>query len=277
MRRPLAVLALSLAAAFAIAAVPTAASAASAASAAPDLAAANFAWVNALRAAAGLNALQEQAWAQDVAQAHTLDMATQGNLFHNMTGYMGPGHAAMGASFLGENVGTGSNLDYTQSLLLASPGHMANILNPRFNYVGVAAAVDAGGVVWITEDFAEIHAGAGPAPAAVANAVAPKVVASPQAAAAPTPASKPAAAAPKAVASPTPAGTRAVVAPKAVASTVATPSAAASPLAPVRAEAVRMTVGAAPTGHTAPVAYALLAIAGVTFPLGLGYAISRRI
>lgn len=279
MRRTLGMLALSLVAAFSTVAVPGIASAAAAATAAPDLAATNVGWLNSLRVSAGLSTLQQQGWAQEVAQAHSLDMAIQDNLFHNMTGYMDLGRTAMGASYLGENVGMGSSLDYTQSLLLASPLHMANILNPRFNYVGVAAAVDTSGEVWLTEDFAQIAGPSAPAPpAAMTKALTPAKALSP--ATAPAPAARPAASRP-AVVAPRPAADGAKPAARAAGSPVASPAAgrtaATSPLAPVRTEALRLSGGAAPTGRMATILYAALVAVGFTFPLGLGYAISRRL
>ncbi|HWD09755.1 MAG TPA: CAP domain-containing protein, partial [Actinomycetota bacterium] len=120
-------------------------------------AAANFDWINALRVAAGAPAVQMQSWAAGVAQAHSLDMAAQGLLFHNISGYMDEGHAAMDSVYLGENVAMGTNLSYAEAAIQASPPHMAILLDPKYNYVGVGAAIDATGQVWITEDFAEIN------------------------------------------------------------------------------------------------------------------------
>src|SRR5712691_8897388 len=88
-----------------------------------------------------------------VAQTHSVDMAYGGTIYHNMTGYISVGRSDMGASFLGENVAMGTSIDYAQSALINSPAHRQNILDPRFNYVGIGAATDAAGQVYITEDF----------------------------------------------------------------------------------------------------------------------------
>lgn len=241
------------------------------------LAAADFAWVNQQRAAAGVAPLQVQPWAASTAAAHSVDMANSGTIYHNMTGYMAVGHGAMGATFLGENVAMGTNIDYAQSALINSPPHRQNILDPRFNYLGVGAATDANGQVYLTEDFAQIGGGAAPAPQPVAAASPKPVVTTP--APAPKPvvvhtaapvAVKPVAAtqvAPKPAVAPTPTSVPTSV--------PATP--AASPAKTQAAPAVTMTL----TGQTRPTnrsATLLLGIAGVlaaAFALGLGFVITR--
>lgn len=192
-------------------------------------AATNFAWLNALRVASGAPAVVVQSWAAGVAQTHSLDMANQGSLFHNITGYIDTGHAAMNAVFLGENVAEGTNLSYAQAALLASPPHMAILLDPKYNYVGVGAATDASGQVWVTEDFAEIT---GSAPATKATTAA-AVPASTLSATAAKPAAKPATPKP-ATTSPKPAATTAPKAP-----VPATPvPATVTPATPTQATAV---------------------------------------
>ena len=94
------------------------------------LAAADFAWVNAQRAASGIAPLQVQSWAAGVAAQHSVDMASQGTIFHNMTGYMDVGRSAMHATYLGENVAMGTDINYAESALINSPPHRANILDP---------------------------------------------------------------------------------------------------------------------------------------------------
>lgn len=53
---------------------------------------------------------------------------------------------------LGENVGVGGTVPSLHSAFMASPGHRANILLPRFDYVGVGTASD-GGRLWVTVIF----------------------------------------------------------------------------------------------------------------------------
>jgi hypothetical protein len=247
----------------------------------PVTAAADFAWVNMLRAAHGVAPLQVQTWAQDVAQQHSIDMANSDTLYHNMTGYMDAGRSAMNAAFLGENVAMGTTIDYAQNALLNSPPHMQNILDPRFDHVGVGAATDASGQVWITEDFAEIAAAAPPAPAP-APAPKPVTVAPPT----PKPAvvvtqpviAKPVAAAP---AAPAPSPSPPAPAPAAVATPVVTASpspAAKNPAATIpaaTAAAMHLATSPATANKGALVLDTALGVLGAVFALGLGFQITR--
>jgi hypothetical protein len=125
--------------------------------------------LNAERAAAGLGALALQPWASSVARAHAKEMAAARDIWHNHTGYLDIAKLAIGASLTGENVAEAGTLDEADSLLTNSAPHRANILYPYFNSVGIGAALDAAGYVYVTQDFVTIN----PAPVAkVAAAVA---------------------------------------------------------------------------------------------------------
>lgn len=54
-----------------------------------------------------------------------------------------------------ENIAMAGNLAETHSLLMQSPPHRANILNPQFNSVGLAI-VQSGALTYVTEDFAHV-------------------------------------------------------------------------------------------------------------------------
>jgi uncharacterized protein YkwD len=45
------------------------------------------------------------------------------------------------------------NVNYGHQALMNSPGHRANILEPRFTKIGVGVYQDAGGQFWVTEMF----------------------------------------------------------------------------------------------------------------------------
>lgn len=233
-------------------------------------AAANFAWINNLRVGAGLQTVQIQPWAENEAQNWSLAMASSGVLSHDMAGYMAQGRSAMSASYLGQNVGWGSTLDTTQSLLQASPGHMAILMDPRYNYVGVGAATDSQGQVWVTEDFAEIGATApAPAPKPVAPAPAPKpaAVAKPAPAPAPKPVvvAKPALA-PAAVSSPFPVPTFTPV-------PVVTQAPITAPRVATKLSqqgSVKLAAHKVPLDKTATLLWMALALVGSLVALGLG-------
>ncbi|TMK44592.1 MAG: CAP domain-containing protein, partial [Actinobacteria bacterium] len=156
-----------------------------------DLEAQMLSLLNAEREAAGVAPLQQQPWAHSIAREHSQEMAGAGNIWHNMTGYMDQGHQMLGATYLGENVSMDSSVEANDARLFASPGHHENIVDPRFNYVGVGIAVDANNWVYVTEDFSQIPHGV------VAQAVKPAATPAPA-----PPASEPAA--PPAVPAPAP-------------------------------------------------------------------------
>jgi uncharacterized protein YkwD len=55
----------------------------------------------------------------------------------------------------GENVAAGQpGCASVMDAWMNSPGHMANIVNPGFTHIGVAAAVNSAGVVYWTMDLA---------------------------------------------------------------------------------------------------------------------------
>jgi hypothetical protein len=157
--------------------------------------------LNAERAAGGLAALAVQPWASSVARAHSQEMAGARDIWHNHTGYLDIARQAIGAYLTGENVAEAGTLDETDSLLMNSPPHRANILYPAFNYVGIGVALDAAGYVYVTQDFVTIRrAPAVVAAARTASPAAPAVAAAPRVAAATVPARLPA------IAKPVPAG-----------------------------------------------------------------------
>jgi uncharacterized protein YkwD len=195
-----------------------------------DLEAQMLSLLNGEREAAGVAPLQDQPWAQSIAREHSQEMAAAGNIWHNMTGYMDQGHQVLGATYLGENVSMDHSLEANDARLFASPGHHQNIVDPRFNYVGIGVALDANNWVYVTEDFSQIPHGMvaqairpaaipAPAPAAPRPAAPPPVAApapapprpaapalSPQAAAPPAPAPPAPAVSAPTVAAPAPAG-----------------------------------------------------------------------
>ena len=165
--------------------------------------------LNAERTAGGLGALKLRPWASSVARAHSQEMAGARDIWHNHTGYLDIARQAIGAYLTGENVAEAGTLDETDSLLMNSPPHRANILYPAFNYVGIGVALDAAGYVYVTQDFVTIRpapAAADPTPAIAKPVPAVKAIAAaprppPPTAAAPVPSLSPLAASPVAVTS----------------------------------------------------------------------------
>src|SRR5439155_15212683 len=99
--------------------------------------------INAERAAAGVGAVEEIGWAHSVARQHSQDMAAAGDIWHNIAGFMAQGRAAMGASYLGENVSMDSTLAAGDALLYSDIPHRNITLDGRFNSVGLGIALDS--------------------------------------------------------------------------------------------------------------------------------------
>lgn len=120
-----------------------------------------LALLNEARKAALVAPLKEHPGLSEVAAAHSRDMVESG-----FFGHVSPknGDAASrvrrkGLAFLliAENLGRGSNADEVHAMLLDSPGHRANALDPNLGYVGIGVVIDKrGGLSQIvaTEEFA---------------------------------------------------------------------------------------------------------------------------
>jgi uncharacterized protein YkwD len=108
-----------------------------------------FDMLNAYRASHGVPKLSPASDAMAKAQSHAQAMAASHSLFHSsLTSGIAPGWY-----ILGENIGEGPSIDSIEAALIASSPHRANMLNSRFNQVGVGVAQSADGLLWITEDF----------------------------------------------------------------------------------------------------------------------------
>lgn len=53
---------------------------------------------------------------------------------------------------LGENVGVGGNVSGLHQAFVDSPGHLRNLLDPAYRYIGVGV-VHANGRMWVVHDF----------------------------------------------------------------------------------------------------------------------------
>jgi uncharacterized protein YkwD len=81
------------------------------------------------------------------AHAHAADMASHEFLFHTRNFSV-----VCCWSRIGENIAFNSTVRRAHRALMASPGHRANILDPRMRRVGVGI-VERGGELWVTEVF----------------------------------------------------------------------------------------------------------------------------
>ena len=87
-----------------------------------------------------------------IARRHSARMASSGTIYHN-------GNLANEApgdwQSLGENVGMGPTCDDIHNAFMNSASHRKNILDPKFNFVGVGVVTASDGTLYVTEVFME--------------------------------------------------------------------------------------------------------------------------
>jgi uncharacterized protein YkwD len=127
--------------------VPAAAVVTAAPSAAGDIAART----NSVRSSRGVPALAREASLDSAAAGWARELATSGVLRHSTLPQQLLGKPW---STVGENVGFGATSVVIHDALVNSAGHLANIVSPSFTRLGVGAAVDVNGRLWVVELFA---------------------------------------------------------------------------------------------------------------------------
>ena len=152
------------------------------------------AMINNLRTAHGLNALAVDSHLTSQARHWADVMAADDQLKHagDLSAGMAPGW-----DLLGENVGvhTIHDLNALFQAFVASPHHLENLLDPRFEYVGVGVTITPSGKVWTTHRFMSVPTPAPappPAPAPTAPPAPATTAPPPPPPPAPTPAAAPA-------------------------------------------------------------------------------------
>ncbi|MEZ5409287.1 MAG: CAP domain-containing protein [Acidimicrobiales bacterium] len=129
----------------------------------PDDEATFVALINNLRTSRGLNALVVDPELTAQARRWTDVMAADDQLKH-------AGDLSSGIStrwdLLGENVGvhTVHDINGLFQAFVASPHHLENLLDPRFEYVGVGVTITPSGKVWTTHRFMSAPPAPAPAP-----------------------------------------------------------------------------------------------------------------
>ena len=120
-------------------------------SAAPSAASDIAARTNSVRAGRGVAALGRDASLDSAAAGWARELATSGVLRHSNLPQQLLGKPW---STVGENVGFGATSAAIHDALVNSAGHLANIVSPSFTRLGVGAAVDVNGRLWVVELFA---------------------------------------------------------------------------------------------------------------------------
>lgn len=135
--------------------------------------------VNSVRAQNGLAPLQVHPELTSVARGWADNMASAGGISHNPN--LGSQVSAPWV-LLGENVGTGYDVDTLMQAFVDSPTHYRNLVESRYGWIGVGVTWGTDGRMYTAHTFMQLSGERAPAPA---PSVAP-------AAAAPAPAAAPA-------------------------------------------------------------------------------------
>jgi uncharacterized protein YkwD len=110
--------------------------------------------VNDLRQEAGLRTLRSCAALDRAAAAHAEAMAASKVFSHTGPDGSTPGQRARSSGYrssaVGENLAVGyPDLPQVLAAWLESPGHRANLLDPRHRHIGVASVPSADGIYWV--------------------------------------------------------------------------------------------------------------------------------
>ena len=122
--------------------------------------------INVERANAGLPALSFDAELLDVANRHSAEMASAGNIYHNSN----LPNEVHGWLELGENVGRGPSVAEIHQAFMESPTHKEQIMNPRYAGFAVGVVTTDSGELFVTELFILREAPAAPVPVKLATA-----------------------------------------------------------------------------------------------------------
>lgn len=110
--------------------------------------------VNELRAAYGLRVLSADPGLQRSADRWANNMAREGRIFHNLN--LGT-EVTSNWSKIGENVGTGFELGAIQDAFEASPAHLRNLVDPRWDGIGIAVVETADGELFVAQHFQDLR------------------------------------------------------------------------------------------------------------------------
>lgn len=118
-----------------------------------------LALVNAERGRAGLAPFTVEATLTSVARAHSVDMRERDFFDHTNPDGESPfdrmSDAGVDYRAAAENLALAGSVDQAHQLLMESPGHRANILNPQLGTVGIGIVSSARGGVLVTQAFTD--------------------------------------------------------------------------------------------------------------------------
>jgi hypothetical protein len=144
--------------------------------------------LNAARAAQGLAPLTVDSSMRAAARDWAVWMAENDTLQHAADIVTG---APADWVKVGENVGRGGSVVSVFNAFMASPGHAANVLDPKYTRVGVGMVWNPDGVLYTTHRFAATASGPAPTPTATPVPAAATATPVPKPTAAPAPTAAP--------------------------------------------------------------------------------------
>jgi hypothetical protein len=133
--------------------------------------------VNELRASKGLGPVAIDSNLTSVANDWAVHMAQGDAIAHRSNLAAG---ITINWQLLGENVGLAPTVNQAMDAFIASPTHYKNLVNPKFNYIGVGTVSTPDGL-YTAHEFAQVNGApaTAPAPAPAPAAAAPKAPAAP--------------------------------------------------------------------------------------------------
>jgi hypothetical protein len=131
--------------------------------------------VNGLRSSRGLRTLAVDPELRALAEDWAQRMAAARNIFHS------PLDTRVRAAWvhLGENVAVDVSVVAAERTLEVSPEHLANLVSPAYDYIGIGVAHGADGGVYVVQDFMQLatspprQSSPNPPPAVAARPIAP--------------------------------------------------------------------------------------------------------
>ena len=114
-----------------------------------------LALVNGLRSSRGLRPVAVDPELRALAEDWAQRMAAATNIFHS------PLDTRVGADWvhLGENVAVDLSVEAAERALEASPEHLANLVRPSYDYIGIGVAHGSDGGVYVVQEFMQLAAG----------------------------------------------------------------------------------------------------------------------
>jgi hypothetical protein len=112
--------------------------------------------LNGTRAGLALKPLARNTDLVAMARGQAVRMAERGGIYHNPRLGQEADERGLDWQRLGENVGTGPEVETVEDAFLASPGHYHNIIYPDYTSAGIGVVRGSDGRVYVVQVFAQL-------------------------------------------------------------------------------------------------------------------------